>query len=247
MNSNDFRVFKDVQNDVEFVVRNTDRKPVNMTGRSAKVILSDSRTNRILHTQDLRVINEAKGICKAVFLPDLFSEWNLQSYTYRVQVTNMDGSTHMLYTDTHESQVGTFELAQGPVFDPRPNLEVSYADLKRQLEEIDGQETTILFSSAFKGSMQRDERFVAHTMQAVLVNFSGTLTIQGSIEPGVPTDEEWFEVKNFTYDHFTGKENFAFEQKLMWVRFRVYNRYDQPEVTPLAGDAGKVESILFRN
>ena len=39
MNTNDFRVFKDVYNSIEFVVRNTDRKPINMMGRSAEINL----------------------------------------------------------------------------------------------------------------------------------------------------------------------------------------------------------------
>jgi hypothetical protein len=129
MNSNDFRVFKDVQNAIEFVVRNTDRKPINMMGRTAAINFYDQRTNKLMWSSALQVINDAKGICKLVIQPDVTSDWNLGSYSYSVTVTNVDGSVHMLYTDQDESQRGFFELRQGPIFDPRPSTVITYDQL----------------------------------------------------------------------------------------------------------------------
>jgi hypothetical protein len=249
MNSNDFRVFKDVQNDVEFVVRNADRKPVNMMGRSAKINLFDQKTNTLLHQQDLKVINEAKGICKLVLLPDVTADWFLQTYSYSVQVTNVDGSTHLLYMDTFESQTGFFELAQGPIFDPQPSIEIPYEALSQTSEEIDGVDTSIRVSSALQGSLQRNNTSGVHTLVATLDNFSGKIRIQGSLEPSTPTESNWFDIEIKEYDHQTSTEAFTFEANLMWVRVWVYNRFEQLDEMPqpLPADLGKITKIAFRN
>lgn len=249
MNSNDFRLFKDVQNDVEFVIRNADRKPINMMGRTAKINLFDQKTNQLLHQQELKVINEAKGICKLVLLPDVTSDWYLQVYSYSVQVTNVDGSTHMLYMNTYESQTGFFELAQGPIFDPQPSVEIPYEALSQTSEEIDGVDTSILVTSALQGSLQRNNTSGVHTLVAFLDNFSGKIRIQGSLEPSVPTEWNWFDIEVKEYDHETSTVSFTFEANLMWARVWIYNRFDQPESLPfvLPADEGKITKLVFRN
>jgi hypothetical protein len=80
-----------------------------------------------------------------------------------------------------------------------------------------------------------------------LDNFSGTLLVQGSVEEGTPTDQEWFEVETRTYDHQTGLDNFNFEANLNWVRFRIHNRYFEPNGDVLDKDKGKITKLVFRN
>jgi hypothetical protein len=249
MNSNDFRVFKDVQNDIEFVVRNADRKPVNMMGRTAKVNFFDQKTSQLLFQQELKVIDEAKGICKLILLPDVTADWFLQTYSYSVQVTNVDGSTHMLYMDTFESQTGFFELAQGPIFDPQPSVEIPYEALSLTNAEIDGLDTSIRVSSALEGSLQRNNTSGVHTLVAFLDNFSGHFKIQGSLEPSVPTELNWFDIEVREYDHQTSTEAFTFEGNFMWVRVYLINKYEQLEFNPyvLPADEGKITKLVFRN
>jgi len=247
MNSNDFRIFKDVQNDVEFVIRNADRKPVNMMGRSATVNFFDQRTNTLLHRQALTVVNEAKGICKLVLLPDVTEDWFLQDYSYSVQVTNVDGSTHMLYTNTAEMQRGYFELAQGPIFDPRPSTEILYSELTPVGDRIDNNDTTLRVTSALPGSLQRNNTSGLHTLVAFLDNFTGTMTIQGSVEPSVPTENNWFDIEIKQYDHATLSDALTFEANLMWVRVVVLNTYEQSFAEQLPKDQGKITKLVFRN
>lgn len=243
MNNNDFRVFKDAHNTIEFVVRNTDRKPINMADRKARITFYDQRTNKGLWEKDLRVINEAKGICQLNITPDITADWFLQTYSYSVMVTNSDGTGHMLYVDQHEGQRGFFELAQGPSFDPHPSTDVT--TFTPVLEGLND-ETHYLFSSALPGSLQRNNTSGLHTCVAYLDNFSGTLVVQGSVEEGSPTEQEWYEVLTRTYDHHTGLDNFNFEANLNWVRFRVQNRYTVDDQV-LDVNEGKVQKLVFRN
>ena len=249
MNSNDFRIFKDVQNDVQFVVRNADRKPVNMIGRTAQINLFDQRAGRLLHQQDLIILDEAKGICQLILISDVTEDWLLQTYSYSVQVTNLDGSTHMLYTDIAESQKGFFELAQGPIFDPRPSYEVTYDALfPTNIGSNSDTFTSVRLSSAFPGAAQRGNTSGLHTAVAFLDNFTGLLKIQISLEEASPTDISWFDVETSSYDHQTSIESFTFEANAMWVRFWVVNSYEQnPDIPVLTSDQGSITKLVFRN
>ena len=248
MNSNDFRIFKDVQNDVEFVVRNTDRKPVNLAGRTAKINLFDQNTGTLLHQQELIVTDELKGYCRLVLLPDVTADWFLQTYSYSVQVTNENGATFMLYTDQAQSQTGFFELAQGPIFDPRPSYEVEYDNLSTTDIWINNNDTLIRYSSAFPGSLQRNNTTGVHTVAAYLNNFTGTFKIQGALDIAVPLETSWFDIEVNQYDHLTSIETWTFEANLNWVRFWLINRYDQTNGQPvLESDVGSISKIVLRN
>jgi hypothetical protein len=249
MNTNDFRVFRDVQNTIEFVVRDTDRKPINMMGRTAEIIFYDHRIDRELWRRELRVINEARGICKLIIEPDVMADWFLQTYSYQVAVTNTDGSVHLLYVDANETQRGFFELLQGPKFLPRISQTVMYEDLRVFTQvPVDGR-TAFRVTSAIPGSLQVDDFTGVHTLAAYLDNFTGEIIIEGSVEDGTPTDEEWFEIQKHEFDHETSTQGYSFEANLMWWRVRIFNQNDQNPYgdPPLEEDLGKVTKLVFRN
>lgn len=246
MNTNDFRVFKDVQNTIEFVVRNTDRKPVNMMGRSAQINIYDHRINKLMWTKDLKVINEAKGICKLNIDPDVMADWLLQTYSYSVTVTNTDGTTHMLYVDANESPRGFLELLQGPVFDPRPSITVMWEDLMLTQLYVGNTNETFHYSSALPGSLQSGNTAGLHTVAAYLDNFTGYMVIQGSVETGTPGLLDWFDIERHDYNHTSGLQSYAFEANLMWVRFWIHNTNDDLDVV-LPEDEGKITKLVFRN
>jgi len=246
MNSNDFRVFKDSHNTIEFVVRNTDRKPINLMGRSVQINLYDQRTSKLMFNSKLRITNEAKGIAVLDITPDVTADWFIQTYSYSVVVTNSDGSRHMLYVDEHEGQRGFFELSQGPKFDPFPSYEVEWEALMQTAETPNNTRTSYRYSSAFPGSLQRNNTAGLHSAVVYLENFSGELKIQGSVEEGDPAESDWYDIQVLEFDKTTGLQNVSWEANLMWVRFFVRsngdNHYDALDV-----NTGKITKLVFRN
>jgi len=248
MDSNDFRIFKDVTNTIEFVVRDTDRKPINMMGRTAQITMYDQRNREMMWQHPLNVINDAKGLCQLNITSDVTSDWYLATYSYSITVQNLDGSVHMLYVDQHEGQSGFFELAQGPSFEPQPSVEIPGDKLKFEQQGEDD-DLHYQFTSALPGSMKRHNFSGLHTAVAFFENFSGTLLVQGSIEEGTPTDSgEWFDIETRHYDHKTGADSFNILANLQWVRFRLWNRYfDDGSGVILDANKGKLVKLVYRN
>lgn len=251
MNTNDFRVFKDVQNTIEFIVRDTDRKPVNMMGRQATINFYDQRLDKLLWTSSLKVINEARGICRLNIEPDVMADWYLQTYSYQVVVTNVDGSSHMLYVDANEAQRGYFELAQGPRFEPYASRTVQYSDLTPVNVTPQDQRIAYRISGAIPASLQTGNTGGVHTIAAYLDNFTGKIVIQGSVEDGTPGGFDWFDIETHEFNHESSPPPQAFTvvANLTWIRVCVYNSNDET-LNPgdvLPKDLGKVTKLVFRN
>jgi len=255
MDSNDFRIFKDVTNTLEFVVRDTDRKPINMMGRTAQITMYDQRNNEMMWQAPLKVINDTKGLCQLNITPDVTSDWYLATYSYSVTVQNLDGSVHMLYVDQHEGQQGFFELCQGPSFEPSDSQTLTSSDLPALqggswtfVQEGTDDDLHYLYSSALPGSMKRHNFSGLHTVAVFFENFSGTLLVQGSVEEGTPTDGDWYEIETRHYDHKTGSDHFNILANLQWVRFRLWNRYfDDGSGMILDTNKGRLVKLVYRN
>lgn len=250
MNNNDFNIFKDVQNRVEFVVRNTDRKPVNMLGRTAVINLYDQRTQKMLWSTQLKPIDELKGKMVMIMPPETMADWYLDAYSFNVVVTNTDGSRHMLFVDVNATQRGFFNVMQGPVMDPPPSQEVTWDDFQK-VEIQNSNNYQYRYSSALPASMQVHNTSGVQTAAIYLKNFTGWFKIQGSISEGSPIEEDWFDIETdgrieHHYDHVSGIFNFTFTANLMWVRLWLYNKYDQLDSIEL-GCPGEITKMLYRN
>jgi hypothetical protein len=248
MDNNEFRVFRDVKNAIEFVVRDTDRKPINLMGKNLFITIYDFRTGKFVDKMALEVMDEAKGICRMVFQPEFMEGWFLQTYAYQISVMDPDLSERLLYVDANESHQGIFELTQGPVFEPSGTFAITADQLTSVIERPNDVVTSYLYSGAIPGSNQTNNASGVHTVVAYLDNFTGTFSIQGSLAEESPDDGEWYEIETHTYNHNTSTQGYTFEANLNWLRVKVYNQYDQNDYgqPPLEADLGSVTKITFR-
>jgi hypothetical protein len=250
MHNPDFRIFKDVQNKIEFVVRNTDRKPINMLGRSAAINLFDYRTRKLLYTGDLDVLNDAKGLLSMKLSADVTEDWPTGYLAYTITVTNLDGSVQVLYVDQSEEHRGFLELALGPRPEPRPSIEVVDFITNSQPDEFDVIQH-YQFTYAMPGSLKTGNNEGLHNLAVYTDRFTGKLWVEGSIEEGVPTEQDWFnipvnELEYQEYNDETGMKAYTFVANLNYVRIKIHNEQVLP-FDSSEDDIGKVTKLVFRN
>lgn len=245
MDTTDFRLHKDVKNSIEFVIRNTDRKPVSMIGRTARITLYDHRTDQVLLISDLKVINESKGIVRFIATPDQMDQLSLGTYSYTVTVKDLDGSIRSLYVDQNESVRGFVDVVNGPSPSPRPSIEVNFNQFT-PITQGEPQQTHYV-TSALPGSIKSGNTSGQHTLAVYLSEFTGKMWVQGSLEEGTPTINDWFDieidgssVQEFRSD--TGIRAFMFEANLEWVRIKVL-----PDTATHSADDNLFTKIVFRN
>lgn len=245
MDISDFKIYKNVSNSIEFQVRNTDRKPVSMLGRTAHLTIYDHRINKVLLTKELDLVNEARSIVRLTITPDVIDDWDIGQYSYVVRVTNIDGSEVALYVDQNEGIRGFVELATGPYPPPRPSVEIPFEEFTPIAIGLSPE--LYYISSAMPGSMKSNNSSGLHTLVVFMEQFTGKMWIEGSLEQGTPSINDWFTIQldGKDYQSFcnsSGTLAFTFKANLEWARVKFYPSPDIPK-----DKTSKINKIEFRN
>ncbi len=236
---NDFKVYKGAQTDIDFYVRNNDRKPITLSGKNAYVIIRDNRSKREVLKKELRFIDEMRAHLQLNLFPAEIEDWEEGYYDYVVLIEHMDSSQSVLFTSQNQDARGWFEL-KGDVL---PSLSQSY-DLNPaefvpfQYEDNTGT-TTRYVSTALPGDAALGFKDGLQTFAVYVKEFSGRVWVQGSLEesPGVSYND-WFPIHvtpntfEITFYEHSGIEPFNFQSNVKWIRF-VYEKdfFNEGDIT----------------
>jgi len=241
MNRSDFKIQRDVWNEVEFVVRNTDRKPISLVDKYARILIQDLESQAVLLQQDLTAVDEAKGVVKLSLMPHITTGWPTGFLAYSVTLVNPDGTEKSLMMDHDQRSMGYLELVEGmaPPF-PKSIEVTSFTPIDTQY----GQKKQFI-TGALQGASQSGCINTLHTVAIYADHFTGRVWVEASLENQAPTqDSEWFKISltsatdYWSLDRASGIQAFNFTTSARWVRLRF-----EPHKT----NTGKIERLLFKN
>lgn len=236
VNRTDFNLFRNVTNQVEFLIKDVDRKPFNLAIKSVWLYIVDDRTGQLLIQRQLVPISDSRGHCRLVLDPLDIVDWDPGYYTYSVTVQE-NGAQTVIYTDQNRSLRGHLELMDGPLPNPKPQIEIAANQFLAQSWGIPLQNYFV--AEPFPGAAQSMNASGMHTLALYASNFTGTLWVQASLENVPPsTYDEWFDVTSIQLSNFTGVRGVQFTGSYMWVRF-----YYQPDIS----NAGSITKALLKN
>ena len=248
----DFKVYRGTFNPVEFIVRDNDRKPVSLIGKSVTLTVINFFNKVTVTQKDVAVIDPTKGKIKVIFTPQEIVEWENGFYQYSVLINNEDGTNNLVFVDQHQTAGGFFEMIDGVL----PELVESVRALGEDFTPVNiappTSEPTNFISSAFPGDAVFCEEDGLHTAVVYLTDYAGRFFIQASLEDlPSPNDADWFDIHltmttaYFEFgntpkpeDTFTGLEAFTFTGSLRWVRFKHI---------PDDDNTGTLDQVLYRN
>lgn len=227
MNRTDFRLLRGVTNEVQFFVRDIDRKPF-VSADTYSIIVTDERADRLLLRKDLVVEDAQKALFRVTFgvtdvqdLPDGFLRWSIVR-------TDTGGRETMLWTDRDYSPFSYLRMGDGP-FPPPVAPEI-----------LDPNDFIVVdsyrVSSALIGATNAGWPGAVQTFVFPLNEFVGEIIIEATLEQQPPnTDGDWFEAGRIERTE-AATENAALtvEDSVMWLRLR------------LRIVAGSVEPISYR-
>lgn len=245
----DTKVYKGVTNTIDFVIRNNDRKPVNLVGVGLTVQIravnnpSNSKTQpEVLLEKSVTMIDETSGKCKLVFDPDDIEQWATGYYRYNVRMNNQDGKSELLFTDVNKNTWGTFELIEGISSSIVPPIEYT---ANRFTPTPIGEENMYFTTGAIAGDAQAERASGTHTFAVYTTNWTGRVWIEGSLSNDAPYPSEWFPIQfenGLTYieikPDMINPMMINFTMNLYWVRFCY-----RPDQT----NTGNFNKILYKN
>jgi hypothetical protein len=240
MNPNDvdFKLYKGVTNEMNFLIRNLDRKPIPLLGKKLLLTVVNNFNNEIVLQKNIQIRDPYKGQAVATITPGEIQDFEIGYYRYTVLMINEDGIETLLYTDMNQRARGFFELKDGAFPPPKPAIQITSSEFL-PLMINNNPINTVYVSSALRGDTLMDLRDGFMTSAIYLKNWTGIFTIQGTLE-STPPDifENWIEIEKKTYSGFTGIDWFNIEGNYSWIRF-VYK--DDPI------NEGTFSKVLFKN
>lgn len=246
MDTSDFRIYKNVTNNIEFHVRNPDRKSINVTDKTITVTIYEPLTNRIVLEKMVEIVNGEKGQIRLVIIPDEIDLWEIGSYNYVVRIIDEDGSERALFVDQNEGIHGFLRLDNGPYPPPRGAITINEENFSSTLEGLNP--ISYNYTSAIPGSIKNKNHTGLHTVVLHLDSFTGKVWVQGSLEEGSPSNNDWFDISidgNMCteFKRASGTVSLTFEANLEWFRVKFLKETDNiPDC-----DNNKITRIDFRN
>lgn len=247
----DFSVYKGSHNPIEFIVRNNDRRPVDLTNKTVAITIIDFHTGAIVDQQPVEILDPLKGRVRYTFNPLDTAEWQPDVYKYTILITNEDTTTNLLAVDQDNNAAGFFEFVDGVL----PQLTDSDVILGSQFTEVNIVPPTLEPTIFVSGGLQADAFLChndgLHTAAVYLTDYAGKFWIEGTLEDD-PTalDKDWFIISLSSFfkyhefgntplpsDIFSGIEAFNFTGSIRFVRFK-----HQPD----DDNTGTLDQVLFR-
>lgn len=243
-NKIDFNMSKNVSNEIEFLLKDIDRKPINLTNKTIILYVTDTETQKLKLQKTLQSINELRGHSRLVVGPTDLIDWELGYYAYSLVLQRDDQSQILLYTDQNRSSQGYLEIKAGPL--PAPIEPVTLTDdlFAHSTYGVSYQSVSSVpyrVSGAYPGAAQSDNRVGMHTCAIYSTNFTGLFKVQACLDLSAPaTDYGWFDIEDaqVSINDITGITSLTFVGSFMWVRF-IY------VVTPTT--TGTIDKVLFKN
>lgn len=234
MHTPDFRAYKGATTDVEFFVRNVDRKPVPLVDVQLVLNVLDIQTRQVLFQRPLVVLDAQRALARVTLAPEHLML--LDTGFYAFTVAKSDG--RLLYVDQYEQARGFFEVMDGAAPVAKPTVVIPrtafYPYRERDIDQL----------SFTSGAYAADNINGLHTFAVYTDRFDGKFWVQGSLESNPPEyDYGWFALPlmgkdSHQFHRFTGLVHFTVEAKLNWLRFR----FEQDLL-----NHGEVTQVLLRN
>ena len=249
MNRTDFKIYQGIDNVIEFEIRNQDRKPIRLNGRSLIMTVLEPKTRKAINQIPLIVTDSSNGWAKVVIRKPVVCDWPEGYLMYTISVVDVDGLQRMIYTDQTQGVMGWFEFISGVLPEVIPTLRILTTDWEPQTWIPPWQQVpqSMWVAQSYPGNMQDGNLDGLHTINVFCTNFTGRFYIQASIDNAPPSDSrDWFDLitdptagPGKYYGQFSGIDVFNYSMNLMWLRF-VWQPINQTRPN------GQIDKILYR-
>ncbi len=190
------RLYKGTDNIVRFTFKNSDQKPVNVTGWVVTFNMLSDEEGTLVLSKPVNTIDAVAGVV-TINVTDLdLVDLNNEFYHYSLSVTDPDGIEQVVYADDNYGVRGevTVESGHYPMF--KPSIQVS----------LPTNSNTNVITSTVVADTQSRMQSAHHSAQFYFNEFSGNITVQTTLDSLPPngntsanTSLSWATVSNLPF------------------------------------------------
>ncbi len=204
------KVFRHTDQQLDFLIKNIDRKPVLLNrGDIVSLLIFDS-TNREIHRQELETMNFDKGHMAVMLSRHDTGKFPLgNNYSWCLLLENeADCIKRILYSDRDYGGHSPMRVLEGPKPD-RPNVIT-----------IDTSRLTNGLTGALAGAAQTINTSGVHTILLKMEEYTGLVRMEATLDVDIPRHaDEWTQVFEEDFSIVTEERLFNIVGNYQWVRF----------------------------
>ena len=227
-----------VDNPVTFTFKNEDQKAQDVSDKTVasgnyyELTIIDTESKKSVITKSLTPVDDGstvatKGQASCTILEGDLLPLDAKFYNFAIKEIKTDGTREVTYADTGYAAAGTIELLDGAYPEFISSTEITQFT----------QASSVFTSGAQDGRPGINNNSALHSIAIYPQSFSGTLTVQGTLESNPQTDADYFTITTSSFSSASDVTYINFNGVFQNVRFR-YTRD--------SGNTGKIDKILYR-
>jgi hypothetical protein len=206
----DFKVFWNIDNVIDFFIRDYDRKIKSINGESYAVIITNPKTGALLMQRPLVVADAALGHVRLTLSAADSLSLPIGNLRYSI-VMIQAGKTTLLYTDRDHGPQSSLEVKYGPLPAEVPPTLITMDDFAT----IDGS----LRAGSYQGPSMLADGSNMRTFLISSTALSGEIIFEASLSENVPSSSlDWFVAHTEFFNDYTGTRTVNLEGNYAWVR-----------------------------
>ncbi len=222
-----------VSNPITFTFKNEDQKAQDITSKTYEFNLIDSESKKSVLTKTLTILDDGstvstKGDASCTITTGDLLDLDAKFYNFAVREVKSDGSHEVTYADTGYAAAGTVEILDGAYPEFIASTSVSAFTLS----------SDTFTSSAVSGKPGENNNQALHSIAIYPKDFTGTVTVQGTMVATSPTDNDYFTITTTTLSSASSVSTLNFTGVFQNVRFKA---------TRDTGTTGRIDKILYRH
>lgn len=218
------KVYRGVDNRIDLQVRNSDQKPKDVTSSAVVFTLLERDQQKKVFEKDCNTVSSLNGrffvnllesdiddIEPGFYQFSLRTEQRTVLYDGNYTVTN----SKLLYTDSQYGAAGTIEIFGSIQGEPKSSVEIREFNRIVDFETLKNRFTSSFIDARPETSTPQK----LHTFQVFPTNYTGIVTIEGSLDNGSSPDN-WAELVSETLHAANTSIYFNVVGKYNWFRVR---------------------------
>lgn len=224
------KVYRGIDNDLEFRILNADQKPIDLSGKTIKFVAFDQNKNLVIERNGVN--KSLKGLTSITINDSDTLDLKDQFLSYSITVfDDVTFASTLTYSNSHFEQSGVIEINSDAYPGPKESQRLENSDWNEQ----DG----VWYSNLVSAEPGINGNEALHTASVYADSYSGKVTVQGTLDndTSTPSQINWFDI---TFIVFNGTET---EPKV--INFNgVYNHL---RFSATQDPTNKITKILVRN
>jgi hypothetical protein len=235
--SRQLKVYRGIDNVLQFRLLNADQKPVNVAAYTPKFVAYDENNTMVIeHDGTINQLDDSsasRGMFTVTITENDLLNVKQQYLKYNIYLVDSNSTKTLTYVDSHFDNNGTI-FVDSYAF-PGPKASYSVTSFTEDSGQA-GLDDSVWYSESISAEAAINGNEALHTAAIYSDSYTGDVTVQATLENQIGNDTNWADIATVSLSSESEPKPVNFNGVFTYLRFKTS-----------ANPADKISKILVRN